>query len=819
MITVSQTYQDILDDGGQYEWQIINGASTFSKVNLISGKITRTCYEQLSIGNVISAQLELELRDVTVDTDSILQVQFRTTDGSTNSSWYTKGYFFIDTLEASPYSEITKITAFDALLKTETDFMPTGSYIPMTAHDVAVMIATDIGVPLEKNTNDLLVNNPFTLNNAPNVGVGGTTDREMLSYIGIIYGGNWVITYGTYLDADLNEVEGYVLTLNLPYVLPTNTATVGDAVVSFDASEIETVKRIKLWLDHDTYYLAPIGYTEEQWLALGGRCIEAKLPFYATQAIATDLLSKFNDISFYPYIAQEAYIDPKYEVCDGVSFKTSDIVTSIIASFTVTLNPLAPSDIEFQQEDKVNSLYPYISSVQRSTLYQVTQATEAAEAAQTAVGNANYKEQTIYISKASGTSSVSANTTWVTDTTGNQNTWTTTRPVYNSSYPVLFVATQRQSVAQSSGTTCTCTTPVKDQTTTVIDGGHITTGTIDASVVNVTNINADNIETGTLTGVTISGNTISGNTISGGTISGTTITGSTLTSATANGSVQIANGNINFFKNATTTGTPFSQIKHTVDSSQGDSIEWTNSGYTKLVNTGGGQWTADFIQFALNSNNPSLRFLIYNASDGSCVEVRNTDYAYLNGSQLRANRAGHGDNAAIRVAHGTANKEAGVFVKRTDTDRSIELLVGSGGINRGIYVADANMDGWLLYYDDTKVNITKPVAFSYPAATRANLNMVSNLLMSGVSTTDIQVSSDITEYSAFIIVGVPDTTAKSTCFIPKAALSTTSTRWQVADNSYYIAADLYTSGNTLRMKVAGTNHGTKTLDIYGLRGA
>lgn len=104
------------------------------------------------------------------------------------------------------------------------------------------------------------------------------------------------------------------------------------------------------------------------------------------------------------------------------------------------------------------------------------------------------EEQYIYISKASGTSSVSKNTTWVTRADDVQNTWTTKRPTYNPSYPVLFVAKQKKVVSG----TVTCTTPVKDDTTTVIDGGHITTGTIDASQVTVTNINANNITSGTL---------------------------------------------------------------------------------------------------------------------------------------------------------------------------------------------------------------------------------------------------------------------------------------------------------------------------------
>lgn len=99
--------------------------------------------------------------------------------------------------------------------------------------------------------------------------------------------------------------------------------------------------------------------------------------------------------------------------------------------------------------------------------------------------NANNQEQLIYFSAASGTASVSAPTTWITDATSNrQNSWTTVRPKYNQSYPVLFVATQRKNMSG----TVTCTTPKIDDTTTVIDGGHIITGSIDAGKISVTDL-------------------------------------------------------------------------------------------------------------------------------------------------------------------------------------------------------------------------------------------------------------------------------------------------------------------------------------------
>ena len=100
--------------------------------------------------------------------------------------------------------------------------------------------------------------------------------------------------------------------------------------------------------------------------------------------------------------------------------------------------------------------------------------------------------QYIYKSATSGTNSMAAPTGWITNNTGNQNVWTNVRPVYNSDYPVLFVAKQ----TMFADGTITCSTPKKDQTTTVIDGGHITTGTIDAARIAVNQIEVGSLKDG-----------------------------------------------------------------------------------------------------------------------------------------------------------------------------------------------------------------------------------------------------------------------------------------------------------------------------------
>lgn len=107
--------------------------------------------------------------------------------------------------------------------------------------------------------------------------------------------------------------------------------------------------------------------------------------------------------------------------------------------------------------------------------------------------SAQARSQLVYVSKKANTGSVASNTTWVTQSADVQNTWTTTRPTYSSEYPILFVATQSQSVAQmAAGNTCSCTTPVKDTTTTVIDGGHLITGTVDATALKANTLKVTN---------------------------------------------------------------------------------------------------------------------------------------------------------------------------------------------------------------------------------------------------------------------------------------------------------------------------------------
>lgn len=169
-------------------------------------------------------------------------------------------------------------------------------------------------------------------------------------------------------------------------------------------------------------------------------------------------------------------IDINGVITAGSIAKTTDLPTKV--------SDLS-NDSGFQTaSDVTTALSPYAKSTDVSNTYA-----KRVEAV--------IQTQRIYKSAASGTNSMAGTTTWITSVADSQNAWTTKRPTYDSNYPVLFTAIQKQTVSQyaNNGTTCTCTTPVKDDTLTIIDGGHITTGTIDAARIAAHTITANHLAT------------------------------------------------------------------------------------------------------------------------------------------------------------------------------------------------------------------------------------------------------------------------------------------------------------------------------------
>lgn len=352
MINVSAQYNTNIANGGHYEWQILNNGTAVD--NIMEGKITQTLYEQASIGNVIAKQLEFTfVKGTTIDVTYPLVVQFRAT-GSTNSAWYDKGTYWVDTIESSPYSDLVKVKAYDALLKANVTYMATGTWTATTDKAVVQAIAADIGVNIESGTATVL-NTTIAMNESPSIGANGTTDMQMLSYVGVLRGGNWIIN-------DANELE--LIRLFAEKDNGHAAVDIGDAVDDFDASPAETVTGVCLWVNESTYYRYP-NVTDSAWEALGGRKIEAELPIGASQTRATSLYVLLGNKTYQPYSAPKAWVDPKWQLGDKITMHSTNPVSSVICNQTIQLTALATSSLSAEGQNKLTSNYPYLTPVER----------------------------------------------------------------------------------------------------------------------------------------------------------------------------------------------------------------------------------------------------------------------------------------------------------------------------------------------------------------------------------------------------------------------------------------------------------------------
>ena len=427
-------------DGGQYEWKLTNGASEYGKAHFADGSLSDGLYDVLSVGNVIARQLKLTLWNVSLDTsEPVVLTLLKTDPDATVPTSVAKGTYFIDTYDTSPYSEYADIVAYDALLKAEAPFMTTGEWAATTDAALAAEIATRIGVTLNANTASMLYASPKTINQTPNIGPNGTTIREMLSVIGVMRGGNWIINddnelelitllgkydvarvvtidangdfelvpYGLlqssdevvsldangdfqviafssvttstelwFVDGDGNDYSDTWANIQALAPVPYPAVTIGDEVVDLDVSPTETIKRIEVWSGARNVYRSPSGLSEADWEAIGGTILSASMIIMASQAVADDLYTQYNNFTYLPHKAIDVYADPELPLGTQLTIKND---TVMLSKRELNIDLLAACNISAATLQGAVSYYPYLSPVERSLSADINQNRTAIE--------------------------------------------------------------------------------------------------------------------------------------------------------------------------------------------------------------------------------------------------------------------------------------------------------------------------------------------------------------------------------------------------------------------------------------------------------
>lgn len=201
MYTVSSTWNTLIADYKHwFETRVdINGVSYYSDA-IVSVSVQNTMFsgEQPGVGGCLSAELQLTMLapSVTIPRMATVNPYIRVTNGTLTSEWIPQGKFFIDTRETTKNDDglpVLTVHAYDSMLKAEGDFPDTTVSFPQADINVVNMIATELGVGVDARTTALMTN-------AYEIGLPvGYSMREVLSWIGSMYAGNWIMNF----DGDL----------------------------------------------------------------------------------------------------------------------------------------------------------------------------------------------------------------------------------------------------------------------------------------------------------------------------------------------------------------------------------------------------------------------------------------------------------------------------------------------------------------------------------------------------------------------------------------------------------------------------------------
>lgn len=233
--TKDNLYNSIIS--GQYRTQYrITIGSTVITDDIRSMTTDAVLFDDFSIGNVISREIRVIIAGTTnYPNEIVMRPEIRVYDpvGIRYSDWLSKGVYYIADRTINERAGTIEFTGYCKLIDTDYVFFKTGTWVSQTALSVVNTIAADLGVQIHSDTTSLLTNSPKTIGSIPAMGENGTTAREMLSYIGVMYAGNWIIDDTGKLRlialTDLPDETNHLVTHNGDAILITQGG--GDVII------------------------------------------------------------------------------------------------------------------------------------------------------------------------------------------------------------------------------------------------------------------------------------------------------------------------------------------------------------------------------------------------------------------------------------------------------------------------------------------------------------------------------------------------------------------------------------------------------------
>ena len=228
--------------------------------------------------------------------------------------------------------------------------------------------------------------------------------------------------------------------------------------------------------------------------------------------------------------------DDTTTVIDGGKIITGSIAANKLSVYDATIQKIRASAIDTNSitigYSQINNRPTDVGDLTNNVGYQTSN--QVSSSISTAISSSVYRTQRIYYRASSSLSTLTGPTTWLsTSGTGYGNWSLKIPPLVNGStkYPFLYTCVQTQTMSQAAnnGTSCNVSAVLLDDTTTVIDGGNIITGSVSANAIsatsgtfntaNIPNLSAAKITSGDISAARIKANVIPAiNSLTAGTI-------------------------------------------------------------------------------------------------------------------------------------------------------------------------------------------------------------------------------------------------------------------------------------------------------------
>ena len=337
MQATSQTYTTLLGQvGSQFEHKVnIAGADYFDSSLLSVITESKVFQDSPTIGGVFSGTCEFSFisNGASVPRMAKIKPYFRLSNGNTNSEWVQNGEYYIDTRSVSHNDNgIEVFTAFcyDALMLANADYSNSSLTWPATDTAVISEICTKLDIT-QDSRNASLLNRGYSIPMPVNL-----TMRDVLSYIAVMYAGNWIMN-------DTGQLRF------VPINGGSDTLNVGKSVSNLDISDTRPAyTNVVLTVDDNTAYNSGFG---------DKNVMEAFCP-YATQAVADYVYSILSVWQYKPFSASGVWSNPAVELGDQISVVGT---TGAIYSRRITYSSGMTMDLEAPNNDDIDHEIRYIS--------------------------------------------------------------------------------------------------------------------------------------------------------------------------------------------------------------------------------------------------------------------------------------------------------------------------------------------------------------------------------------------------------------------------------------------------------------------------